>query len=150
VKQHTSERSDYEAKKAELATYQALPKASREKKRIEVPTPNPDWITNQAFWWCQDGAVFDSFQADMFADVAAIKLKNFDTSAISAFPVFKNPATDPSPGQSLCRLGFPFHTIESVFNESTGTFEMKNFSLPAMSQATESTRECKPSLTLRT
>ena len=128
--QHKSEHEDYLRKKALLDQHRATPKSQRGKGQIVVPNPNPDWIMAQSLWWCQNGAIAQPIHLDPLADVAIAKLENFDTSRINNFPKFKT--GDPLPGQSLCRLGFPFHAIEAIFNETSGVFEMQNFTLPPM------------------
>lgn len=58
-------------------------------------------------------------------DLAVVRLEPFDASHITAFPRIKDPAVELRPGTSLCRLGFPFHNIEHMWNPNRG------FVLPA-------------------
>jgi len=53
---------------------------------------------------------------DPLADIALIKLDNFDANRVPAYPVFKNPAVEFKIGTTLCRLGFPFHDIKATFD----------------------------------
>jgi hypothetical protein len=53
-------------------------------------------------------------------------------TGITGFPVFKNPSGDPRLGSSLCRLGFPFHSLTARFVEATNSFTIDNFSPPPM------------------
>jgi S1-C subfamily serine protease len=72
------------------------------------------------------------FQIDPEADVAIARLENADLSGMSVFPVFQNPSSDPRPGTSLCRLGFPFVQVTAAFDDVTGRFTLQNFAPPPM------------------
>ena len=123
---------DYRRLETELAANRNKPKAERSKNRIVVPDSDGGWITNFAFWWCNPTARVEVVHIDPLADIALVKLASFNGNTYPCFPRFHKRGSNPSPGQSLCRLGFPFHSIEATFDESTGLFDMKNFTLPPM------------------
>jgi hypothetical protein len=131
LKQHLAEKQQYDVKRAAIAADSSLSPKERKKQNTHLVF-NPQWVTNSSFWWCSDTARAQEFQLDPMADVAIARLQNFDTGGISVFPVFKNPAEDPPPGGSLCRLGFPFVEITAKFDEATQRFSLQNFALPPM------------------
>jgi Trypsin-like peptidase domain len=64
-------------------------------------------------------------------DLAVGKIENFDKSLISAYPKFKDPSKTMSQGTSLCKLGFPFHSITPTFDEGKGfTLPKGSFPIP--------------------
>jgi hypothetical protein len=128
--QHVAERQSYDAKRAAITVDPNL-SSSQRKKQIRRLIPNPEWITDNSLWWCQDRAVASAIYVDVQADVAIAKLENFDTSSIQVYPKFKDPQTNPLPACSLCRLGFPFVNVTASFDPATG-FTLQNFVLPPM------------------
>jgi len=122
AKQHAKEKSEHETNIATIKSDNSLSVRNRNRK-LEHYKANPKWITQQSFWWWRDGVWAKEFRIDPQADIAIAKLEGFDTSIISCFPTFKKPNTDPSPGGSLCRLGFPFATVTSTFDEATQQFK---------------------------
>lgn len=128
---HLAEKQEYERRRAAIAANATLSAKERKKQNSRLVF-NPEWITNQSFWWCADRAVAQDFQVDQQTDVAIAKLRSFDISGITTFPVFKKPDSDPPPACSLCRLGFPFVRITATFDEATGAFTLQNFTLPPM------------------
>lgn len=63
------------------------------------------------------------------ADIAVGKLINFRKEMVKIYPKFKDPKEPMDQGTSLCKLGFPFHSIEPTFNEQKG-FILPPGSLP--------------------
>lgn len=125
---HALQKAQYQAS---VGQAQTLP-VKQKNRALEKLRPNPEWIINQSLWWSQDPASATEFIIDPLADLAITKLQNFDASGIAVFPTFVTSVPDPSPGSSLCRLGFPFVEITAIFNETRNAFEMQNFSLPPM------------------
>ena len=48
----------------------------------------------------------------------------------STFPEFKNPSIDFDVGENLCKLGFPFHTIKPIYDETENIFHLPDGALP--------------------
>jgi Trypsin-like peptidase domain len=127
---HAIEKQAYETRRADIAADLHL-SSSQRKKRHSQNVPDPGWITDYSFWWCQDRVTVSQAYVDAQADVAIAKLDNFDTSTIQIYPKFHDPAADPPPACSVCRLGFPFVTVTATFDAATG-FTLQNFVLPPM------------------
>lgn len=129
---HQQEKSVYDAQVLAIQNDPNLP-PKHKRRQIGNLNKNSDWIINQSYWWAmQSSASGPTFHVNLMADVAIGKLTNFDTSGIAAFPVFKNPATNPRLGSSLCRLGFPFHALSASFDENSNGFTINNFTPPPM------------------
>ena len=121
----------YEAKIASIKNDPSLSGKLRN-RQIQSLKPNPDWIVKHAYLWALQGQIsFTTAHVNTDTDLAILKLENFDLTGIT-YPVFKNPLPDIRPGTSVCRLGFPFNSIEATFNEASGQFSLENFSVPPM------------------
>src|SRR5262249_28959249 len=79
-------------------------------------------LANVSYWFGRDGWTVDTWEVVPDADLAAGRLNAFDGSQIAAYPVFQT--GDLGPGRSLCRLGFPFHTVAASFDEASGSFQL--------------------------
>jgi hypothetical protein len=104
---HETEIKEYEAKRAAITADASLSKSQRQKQNSRLIW-NPEWITNNSLWWCHDGAILAELHVDAAADIAIARLDNFPATSLVRFPKFNDPAKDPAPACSLCRLGFPF------------------------------------------
>jgi hypothetical protein len=124
-KQHLKEKADYEAKVAEIRADPMLSVKLRNRK-LEGLKPNPEWILNQSLWWNQNAANAKEYSIDIQADIAIVKLENFNTADIVTFPKFKPANADPPLGGHLCRMGYAFADMQATFNHSTNTFEMQS------------------------
>ena len=109
------------------------PKINAKKKRRQISREkqkSSDLITNLSVWWGIDGVREDRVVRDDRIDLAAVKLVDFDPSVITTTPFIKNPNGDMLPGTSLCRLGFPFHSITPEFKSEENTFHLPEGSVP--------------------
>ena len=105
-------------------TITAKEKARRKRKL----RPAPDAVKDYSYWWGQDGVSLSEAARVEAADIAVVKLNGLDMSGVPSFPRFKDPATTMKPGRSLCRLGYPFHVIDAVYDEQATP---KAFRFPA-------------------
>lgn len=64
------------------------------------------------------------------ADIGIVQLQNFDKTLFKVCPKLKDPSKKYRPGTSLCKLGFPFHTVQPSWDEATGTFSLPAGSWP--------------------
>lgn len=65
------------------------------------------------------------------ADIAVGRLTAFDPGSVSEFPVLRDSASSPlRQGESVCRYGFPFHTVNAGYDESTGEFSVGRGAFP--------------------
>lgn len=70
-------------------------------------------------------------RVNRLADLALCRLEPFDTSVVSAFPVFRDSEAHPiQQGMSVCRLGFPFYDIEASFDEEKQSFALADGAFP--------------------
>ena len=123
---HAKENEEYNK---QVAIINADTSTSKGKKNflINQLKDNSEWITHNSIWWSADGVGFSDLRVDGAADLAVAKLTgSIEGLNIHSYPVFINPATDLTPGTSLCRLGFPFHELRVSFDDTTGGFRIDN------------------------
>lgn len=85
-------------------------------------------IENYSVWLGWDGVNIAQMHTLPEVDLAVGRLQNFDKAKVSLYPQFKDPTQPMEQGSSLCKLGFPFHTIKPVYEE--GRFVLPPGSLP--------------------
>ena len=127
---HKQEIESYRAECARIEGNLSLPSKAK-RKLIGRLSKNPSWITKQAILWgiaphCRLATYF----GDPVADLAIGKLEPFDSALVQQYPVFKDPKEGMHTGTSLCRLGFPFHSINSTYNETLDRFVLAPGVLP--------------------
>jgi S1-C subfamily serine protease len=94
-----------------------------------VLQPEPADMTNQSYWWGSDERRVERMEVLGPADLALGRIEPFDAGSVAHYPVFKRePVVEP--GRSVCRLGFPFHSVGATFDEARGVFELAPGSLP--------------------
>jgi len=64
------------------------------------------------------------------ADVGIGRLEPFDPAWVTTYPTFKDPSKDFEPGESLCKYGYPFHSITPIWDAATGSFQLPAGALP--------------------
>lgn len=131
-KTHSEQIAEYEERQATIEMAQPSDRADARRLRELSRTvqPNPEWITNYSLWWGRDGVSQARVIVFPPADLAAARLEPFQPDQIQAYPVLKDPSNLRC-GTSLCRLGFPFHSIATTFNEETEDFHLDSSALPA-------------------
>ena len=90
--------------------------------------PNPEWITNQSFWWGWDGMSMAEVHVRAESDLAIGRLEPFESKIVKTFPTVVDEG-HLRPGTSLLRLGFPFHALQATF--SGNQFHLPEGALPA-------------------
>jgi hypothetical protein len=98
---------------------------SKRKRELRNCRIDPNWISNYSYWWGKDGAVIQEFKLLLPADLAIGKLDNYDTATIKHFPIIKNPE-NMQVGTSLCKLGYPFHEIQTTYDGPTHHFALNS------------------------
>jgi len=99
-------------------------------KKLSSLRENQQWIINLSYWWGLDDYRIGGFVFDPIADLALGKIENFNKENVSSFPIFRNPKNELLVGTSLCRIGFPFHTINASYNEKIDKFILAEGVLP--------------------
>lgn len=94
-------------------------------------------LERSSIWWSWDDVQIDDFHMVESIDLAIGKLKPFDPNWISRYPEFKDPDGQLHPGTSICRLGYPFHSIVPEFDESADSFTLPAGTIPAPFFASE-------------
>ena len=94
---------------------------NQKRKKISKISKDEKWVTNFS-----DVAFIDKNQytierviSNTQLDIAIAKLKDFKPQESVEYPVFKLP-TEIMPGKSVCKLGFPFNSINSELVKTDG------------------------------
>jgi len=118
--------------RGEIARYReaaARLEAAQGRSPAVLPKPDPNWILNQSFWWGWNGPQLVEVHVRRESDLAVGRLDPFRPEAVSHYPVLKDPE-QLRPGTSLCRVGFPFHELQTAWEEETGRFLLPDQALP--------------------
>src|ERR1700761_6341239 len=132
AQQHKQERDDYQNK---VAAINVNPNFSSGKKKHEINqlTRNWEWISHCSQWWGVDGVTLTNVKLDPVADIAIAQLVGpIEKLNVGSYPIFADPAKPIQQGTSLCRLGFAFHDISALFDETSQQFSIPN--LPMLAQ----------------
>ena len=90
----------------------------------------PGVVKNHSVWWGRDGAQLHQARVQPASDLALGQLRPFDADSVARYPAFKKPGADYRPGRSLCKLGFPFHSITPSFDEKKNAFLLPPGAVP--------------------
>jgi Trypsin-like peptidase domain len=127
--EHQKAHTEYLEKRKEIEERRDL-NINKKRKLMSRLNFSDDWLSRVSFWWGQDGVSCKEVYWNLLADIAITKLENFKASPNATFPKFGNPSIDLPPGRSLCKTGFPFHSIESSYDEASNTFKFAPGALP--------------------
>lgn len=109
------------------------------KRRLNrLPRFRADHTQRCSGWWGRDGTELADFafldlQDKRFGDVVDLgigRLQPFDPGWIKTYPTFKDPSKNYEPGTSLCKLGFPFHSITPTWDDEKQAFVLPPGALP--------------------
>ena len=114
----------YSAALAAIGADKTLPKGKRQ-KRFRALGFDPNWISHVSYLW-GPGVNAPLYHLDGLADLAAVKLENLNLPADQEFPRFGDAGIELPQGTSLCKLGFPFHQFETVFDAASSKFVINN------------------------
>ena len=126
---HKAERADQE-RQARLIEQDNTLTVKQKRKHLARLQPNPKWITNQSWWWALDGLRLAEVKPLDDADLVVARLEPFKPDFVQEYPIFKDPSQNMDPGTSLCKLGFPFHSIQATYDEAKGTFLLQEGAIP--------------------
>ena len=87
-------------------------------------------VRNHSVWWGVDGARLVEARVVPAAGLALGRLEPFDPATVAHYPVWKDPSQGGAPGRSLCKLGFPLHRVDPVYDEKANTFTLPAGSVP--------------------
>lgn len=117
---HKKEIVIYNEQKQLLENNQSLG-AKQKKRQLGALKPNQKWITNHSFWLGMDGITIAEAHFIKEADLLVARIEPFSPDWVDQYPVIKDPKDLPN-GTSLCKLGFPFHSVSATFDENGSNF----------------------------
>ncbi len=124
---HQVEIARHEAAAREIAAGEGT--AAGKAKRVRSLGANPGWIRNYSIWTGWEGRSVAEFHILPDADLALGRIAPFDPGLVSSYPVIRDPATL-TPGTSVCKLGYPFHSVSTRFDEEADAFVFADGALP--------------------
>lgn len=119
----------YLQKRHQIENDLSITQAKRNAKIRQLKKSSELTTTDYSTWWGRDDLRVKSFYTLPSADLAVGQIEDFDKNVISTYPVLKNPSFEMDVGKSLCKLGFPFHSIKPTYTESKG-FRLPPEALP--------------------
>jgi hypothetical protein len=102
----------------------------KKKLRSKLARPNANAVRRHSELWGWSSVEVEGFHMLKGVDLAVFQLKGFKPEMIKQYPVFKDPARDFLPGTSLCKHGFPFHSIPPTFDSATNQFALPEGAFP--------------------
>lgn len=127
--EHSKEIKKHEQAAKEIEQNARLsPKQKR--KQLGRLKRNPKWITTLSFWWGRNGITLKDIRRLPKGDLLIGRLEPFDPKWVQTYPAIKDPARGLRPGTCLCKLGYPFYKIESLYNEANDSFVLPEGTLP--------------------
>jgi hypothetical protein len=124
--------TDHTAARDAIINDPGLLSEQKKKKLKKLGDPDPKWVQDYSFWWGKNEHRLLNAILVKEADLAIAKLDHFDPASVTNYPQIKDPTKGILPGTSLCRMGFPFHSITPTYANGgfllpTGTFPMALF-----------------------
>lgn len=107
----------------------SLNRKERRHQLSQLGNPKKSDTVRAAAWWGHDGLAIKerAFITIPHIDIAIAQIEDFDPAWVKTYPKFKDPAKAFECGQSLCKLGFPFHQIVPTWDDASENF---NFNVP--------------------
>lgn len=125
-----------ESQLAELDSRQDIDHAERTAERRRLHQLLAEMVSHHAEVWAVPGFAETRPRAaehavDVAADIAAVRLEPL-SPPLAALPILR-PASDPiAPGMSICRIGYPFHSVTADFDDANKSFRITSgFPVPA-------------------
>lgn len=94
------------------------------KKELEKLKPDPNWITASSIWPGTDNQQIVDLEVIPEADLLLGRLKPFDASTVTNYPVFMDPSKVLQSGTPLCKVGFSYTELSTKYNEKENTFSL--------------------------
>lgn len=131
-----------EAEKAAIVDYRdqisaidadmTLDRKAKRKKSQRTQRPSVDSTEEYSYWYGlpDNRAIVSTWHSVPVVDLAVGKLNYFDPNWVQTYPKFKDPQKGLDMGTSLCKLGFPFHSVSPTWNAQTGGFDLPKEATP--------------------
>lgn len=113
----------YRGEKQLIDGNEKLTPQQRQKALRVLGAPRKDWVEDFSYWFSFPRAQLVDVKAKPKIDIAIGRLDPFDKTWVKQYPTFKDPSKGFPIGTSVCKLGFPFHSI-------TPTHDATGFHLP--------------------
>ena len=126
AKQATAHKAQYDA----IRNDKSLAPKDKKRRFSKLKKLPSDATDEVSAWWARDGVGITDAQGLKDVDLAVGRLEPFDPSWVDTYPTFKDPAKDFLVGTSLCKLGYPFHSIKPTWHEDKRAFVLPQGSLP--------------------
>ena len=127
--EHRKAHAEYAAMRKEIEDDAAF-KLNKKRKLISRLVFSHEWLESVLFWWANDSLRCGDVHMNLLADLAITQLQNLKAPTNQTFPTFGNPSVELPPGKSLCKTGFPFHSIQASFDEAKQAFRFEPGALP--------------------
>lgn len=118
-----------EDSEAQILADVSLNRTERRRQLSQLGNPKKSDTVRASAWWGQDGLTIKerAFITIPAIDIAIAQIEDFDPAWVRTYPKFKDPTKEFECGQSLCKLGFPFHQIVPTWDDASQNF---GFSVP--------------------
>lgn len=116
--------------RAAIESDATLKAAARHAALKKLPKVIPDSTQRGSAHWHWPGSVLVDVKRHPDVDLAVGRLDPFDPSWIAAYPVIKDPNKDFDPGASLCKEGYPFHSVTPTWDNVANKFQVGANPLP--------------------
>lgn len=124
-------------KEAEIRADKSLSPPQRRKKLRELGKTKPTDVCNFGVLWSNTGATVNGLRRLAHVDLGVGKLEDVDMSKFSVFPKFHKEHDQSDVGVTVCRSGFPFHSIETSWDDASNSFTFPNGIFPVPMFANE-------------
>ena len=113
-----------EADEARIRADASLTSKERRRQLSQLGKTKKDDTVRASAWWGRDGVAIKNgaFISIPAIDIAIAQLEGFDPAWVKTYPKFKDPTKAFEPGQSLCKLGYPFHQITPIWDDASQGF----------------------------
>jgi hypothetical protein len=122
------------AQKAAVEADASLSNNQKRKKIDALPKLNKAAVERVAVVWAiNSGGVLvtvKQFHCAPPVDLAVGKLEPFDPAWVAEYPKLKDPTKNFEPGVSLCRSGYPFHSITPTCDATNDGFVLQQSAFP--------------------
>ena len=121
---------DIETQRNDIKGDAKLSAKERRSRLSKLKRPGKNATDQCSAWWGRSGVEATSMAGISAGDIGVAQLHPFDPAWVTTYPVFKDPSKNFEPGTSLCKLGFPFHSIQPPWNVQAQNFELPPGALP--------------------
>ncbi len=129
LRQYDEDQPAIAAHDAEAQRIEAGPGNESGKRELRSQlTGSRQLVRNCSYWFGIDSWEVSTWETLPEADLAVGKLGGFDRGQVGGLPVFQ--VGGMGPGESLCRLGFPFHAVDASYDEASDRFRLAADALP--------------------